>query len=704
MHSDSLSRAANPNTAVAELLLLAQDSLEVAREVAGNPAIDDRVAMVLHGRRNVRIERALAGNPSTPVELLVLLGEMHADLVLGNPTFELLLAADPSALAQIPQNSLRQLASSPSVDPRCLVLMARMVRFGPIATAILENPATPAEALHHLASAPSACHFDRSDIQWHIHADSTPHRDWWRPVEEFVVALWAEKDDALLEQFARAGGIDSPLRAAGVQLASSKVRAMALARSPLPRDTAAALARPEIEESRTAIGKALSARGSDALKQFGLSDPMPILSGVSLDSPSLAPSATSLMLLEAVTRHVSWTVSHCFEHGSPHPDMRPMRVVAGHANVDERVLEAMIDAPRFAARLAKVAAESHAATPEFLRRISLLPDDPTLAGRWSERPREGTTALAVLEVVVSNPACPAEILRDALSRNSPVLGRAIARNPSIGLETMVTLAQRPDEKVRALIANRADLSPELVEALSADHSKAVKAALAGSRSVTDSEKILAWCIDKQAPIRAAAASRSGPLPGSARQKLSADKSADVRSTFASRSDLTVEEQLRLAADPSESVRAALSANRALLREAAAALLRDVSPEVWTALAGNCSVDVALLVPLMENLVGNVVDELTRRGAQMLAKPSSPVDLGTLVALATAKPSKLASFALSLTHPTCPEAVLRKRAKLGVWQERALIASNPATPDDLRAELRRDWAWPVVAAADAPGVR
>lgn len=106
---------------------------------------------------------------------------------------------------------------------------------------------------------------------------------------------------------------------------------------------------------------------------------------------------------------------------------------------------------------------------------------------------------------------------------------------------------------------------------------------------------------------------------------------------------------------------------------------------------------------MEILSGGVIAELTARGAQLLAKSPSPVDQGTVVALASAALPKSASFAIALTHPACPEVILRKRVKSGEWLDRALIASNPATPDDLRAELRGDWAWPVVAAANALGV-
>lgn len=704
MPNDALVRASDPDTPVSELLLLAQDSLEIARAVAANPAIDEKVASVLSGRRNIRIDRGLAGNPSTPPELLVHLGEKHADLVLGNPSFELLLAADPSALKRIPEISLRQLASSSSVDPRCLVLMARMVESGSVATAILENPRTPTEALRHLASASRECVFDRSDVRLHIHDDSAPREDWWQPVE-IIISGRVDKDDAALEQLARAGAIDSALRSAAIRRASNKVRAIALARSPLPIEAATALSQPEIEESRKSISKAVSARGADALTRLGLHDPEPVLSGVSLDGASLAPEATPAMLMGAVRAHVSWTTTRCLHLGNPYPDMRPMRAVAAHPNVDERVLDAMIDAHPFAARFAKIAAESRAATPDFLRKIYGLQSDPTIGDDWwSERPREGTTSFAVREVIASNPACPPDILRELLSQGSPALDRAIARNPSTARDLILELARRPDENTRAFVATRADLSPELVESLNADHSKAVKVALAASPSVTDPDRIIAWCNEKLAPIRAAAAARSGALPDSARPKLRADKSAEVRGAFASRPDLTADEQLNLAVDPSEKVRAILAANHQLLPETAVVLLRDGSQEVTIALAGNPSVDAAWLPLLLDGISGGVVAELTARGRQLLAKDPSPVDLGTVVALAASTPPKSAAFAIAITHAACPEAILRKRVKTGGWLDRALIASNPATPNDLRAELRGDWAWPVVAAANAAGTR
>jgi len=582
--------------------------------------------------------------------------------------------------------------------------MARMVKSASVARAILENPRTPGEALRQLAAANDLYGFEAQDIHWHVHDDTAPRCDWQDAVE-VVVAKRVDKDAALLEQLARAGAIDCGLRAAAIRAAGPSVRALALARSPLPESAARALARPEIEEYRKAASKAIASRGTGALQQLGLRDPEPVLSGVNLDGPLLAPQATATDLLEAVKRHVRWTVDNCTRLGSPYPDMRPMRAVVAHPSAHIGALEAMVDAHPFAARFAKIAAECPAATADFLRRLFELPDDPTIGENWySERHREGTTSFAVIEVVASNPACPPDILTGLLARSSPALDRAIARNPAIGPDLAAELARRPDEKIRAVIAGRPDLTAELVHMLGSDHSKSVKVALAASPSVKDPAQVLAYCTDKLAPVRAAAASRPGALPDPIRAKLLADKSAEVRGGFASRGDLSAAEQDALASDASERVRATLAANPCLLPGAVATLAHDASPEVATTLIGNPKVDAATLPELLGRFGEFAMAELKARGTKLLEKSAAQVDLGTVIAIASAAATGSASLSIALSHPACPESVLRKRAKASAWADRALIAANPATPDDLRAELRSDWAWPVVAAANAAAVR
>jgi hypothetical protein len=121
----------DPRTAIPELLLLAQDSLEVARLVSSNPSNHATAASVLSGRRNARIDGALASSASTPVELRVHLAGKYAEFILANPAFEFALPFDPSMMTKIPDGSLRNLAGSESVDPRCPVLLARLTDSAP---------------------------------------------------------------------------------------------------------------------------------------------------------------------------------------------------------------------------------------------------------------------------------------------------------------------------------------------------------------------------------------------------------------------------------------------------------------------------------------------------------------------------------------------------------------------------------------------
>jgi hypothetical protein len=131
MPVDAKARDSDPGTAMSELLLRAQASLEVARLVSSNPSNDAKAASVLSGRRNARIDGALASSASTPVELRVHLAGKYAEFILANPAFEFALPVDPSMMTKIPDGSLRNLAGSESVDPRCPVLLARLTDSAP---------------------------------------------------------------------------------------------------------------------------------------------------------------------------------------------------------------------------------------------------------------------------------------------------------------------------------------------------------------------------------------------------------------------------------------------------------------------------------------------------------------------------------------------------------------------------------------------
>jgi hypothetical protein len=701
MRSDAKARASDPGTPTSELLLLAQDSLEIARLVASHPSIDAATVRVLSGRRNARIDAALASNASTPIELLVHLAEQHAGLVLANPAFELAIAADPTMMAKIPDGSLRKLVGSDSVDPRCLVLVARLATSADVARAILGNPRTPIEALRSLRNPSSNIWgFEPTDVELHRNWQTGGSGDWASRVEANIVSR-ETKDWSLVPELARVGAIRTSLQVAVIRSAPESIRALALAHGDFPPSVAEALVAPEIAEARGALARSLAVRaqgGAAALMALDAADT--VLSGVEPGGTMIGPDATSADLLSAIVKHRDWTARSCLNPGSPFPDMRPCRAVAAHRSADLAVLEAMIDAGPFTARFAKVAASSPAASPEFLRRISALPDDPTIGDDWRyERPREGVTGFAVAEVVASNPRCPPDLLAEFRARGVLALDRAIASNPSLDAALVVALAQHADEKVRAAIAGRPDLSAEVVRALAVDHSKAVKAALARSASVTDEAVLLSYCSDGLAAIRAAVASRHGAIPPEARPRLLADRSAEVRAALAGRGDLSSDEQRVLAADKSAAVRAALAGNRAIGAAIAEALALDTEREVVTALATNPVIGDDAVRAVLDRIASFVIEEMRQRGVKLAKKSEAALDLVTVVTMAASHP-KWHAKAIAWSHPSCPVEVLRKRAASGDWVERALVAANPSTPEDVRAALADDWTWPVIGAAIA----
>jgi hypothetical protein len=568
-----------------------------------------------------------------------------------------------------------------------------------VANAILENPRTPFEALQHLRHPSTTIWgFVASDVELHRNWPSEGARD-WVAMAESNIARRETKDWSLLPELARVGAIRTPLQVAVIRAAPENVRALALSQADFPPRISEALVAPEIAEARSALSEAIATRSEEGLgDRLGFAAADRVLSGVEPGGALLGPHATGGDLLAAVVKHRDWTVSRCQSREGPFPDMRPCRAAAMHRYATIAMLEAMIDSAPFSARFAKVAASSPAATADFLRRVSALPDDPTIgADWWSERPREGVTGFAVIEVVASNPNCPPDLLRDFRARGIQALDRAIARNPSLDAATVTVLAQHADEKVRVAIAGRSDLSTEVVKALATDHSKAVKAALAGSASLTEAAALLAYCSDGLAAIRAAVASRHGAIPAEARPRLLADRSAEVRAGFAGRLDLTPEEQRVLAFDKSAAVRAALSGNHTISASIAETLVADTDREVVTALAANPVMGEDAVRAVMDRIAAFVVEEVSQRGAKLAAKSEAVLDLATVVTMASSH-SKWHAKAVAWAHPGCPLDVLRKRASIGDWVERTLIAANPSTPEDIRAALANDWAWPVVDAA------
>jgi hypothetical protein len=651
-------RAADPNTPLSELKQLAQDSLEVAATVAANPSIDDAVVRVLLKRRSGNISKALASNPSTSFEHLAALAKTHPEQVLANPAFELMLAANPSCIKEIEEESIIRIARTSSADPRCLAMIARVTESGEVARALLANLTTPLSALRSL-------HEGRLGFSVSLHRNWQPRAaDAWDACTalQLQTSACAEIDDTVwLPLLARAGAIDTHLRAAAASQASRAVRVRVLASGALPAGSESALAGPDVDDAKSAIASALIARGpgwEKVVEHLGLDAHRGLLpSGVRPGRSPLGSKATADDVHRAFLRHRDHVYSVERHDGI---DPRSYLAVATHPTVSAQTLEAMVNAHAGSAEVRQIAARSHAATPHvrFLSRLSdLLPNV-----HWINE-------LAAL------------------------------RHASVDPSMIAALAQHAHEEVRVAVAARPDVPPDVLTRLATDSSKAVLLAIAGSESLADESLVSAFCADSTAAVRAAVVGRHSPLPDRLRTKLLADKSAEVRIAFATRRDASDTEQRALASDKSEKVRLALAANPSITADAIAALRTDTTVDLIVALAGNPSVDLAVLTALIEQLPSLLLPTLRDRGAALLKKDETPLHLGTVVLLAAERAPGSRARMIALSHPTCPPDVIERLFDPSAeWPERALIAANPSTPETVRSKLRNDAYWPVSDAA------
>ena len=650
-------RAADPNTSLSELKQLAQDSLEVAATVAANPSIDESVIQELLKRRSSQVSKALASNPSTPFEHLAALATKHPEQVLANPAFELMLAADPSCIEGINEESLARIAKAPSADPRCLAMIARVTDSQEVFSALLANSATPLAALQLI----------QSD---HPYVDVSLHRNWrpraaesWetRTARELKGLYPTDDDTVWLPLLARAGAIDTGLRAAAVSRAPRDVRARVLVGGTIPVGLESALAGPDANDVKRAIASSMIARGPDWEKlvdELGLSAyrdlfPFRVQPGRAL----LGADASAEDVHRAFIGYRDYVYRHERNDGI---GLRTYLAITAHPRVSARTLEAMVNAHSGSAEVRQIAARSHAATPHvrFLSRLSdLLPN-----ARWTDE-------LAAL------------------------------RKASAARSMIASSVQHAQEEVRVAVAARPDLPADIVARLASDASKAVRLALAGSESLADESLVSAFCADSTAAVRAAAVGRHGALPDELRKKLLADKSVEVRMAFATRRDATDAEQRTLASDKSGKVRLALAANVSITADAITALCTDTTVDLIVALAGNPSVDLSVLTALIEQLPSVLLPDLRDRGAALLKKDDMPLHLGTVVLLAAEREPGTCARRIALSHPMCPPDVIERLFDPSAgWTERALIAANPATPETVRSKLRNDAYWPVADAA------
>ena len=293
-----------------------------------------------------------------------------------------------------------------------------------------------------------------------------------------------------------------------------------------------------------------------------------------------------------------------------------------------------------------------------------------------------TPSRKVLDAMVENPATPHAAFEAWCGKNG------VARGGSFGHMLDLHRNWQPREPTSWESRVERELAQLSIYPSSVEEELLRQLVIAG---VADSGLRAAAVRNACGPVRAMALARCA-LPAADEAALAAKEIGVNRDLFAKtimdrRADWpSLLEAIGLM-EPSEELTEPLSHQSQMLLEIERVLQSDASPTLHTALSA-----------LLARLPQMTVDEMRREGTSLLAA-TAPLDRRTMLVIVSDETSFPASTRLiAVSHPDCPEAVLRRRASSEYWVERALIAANPSTPEDVRARLRGDAYWPVADAA------
>lgn len=206
--------AQSPDTPAEVLEVLAAGDRPAARLVAANPSITPAIAEFLYGITDVRIHRALAGNPATPAPLLAKLARSQPAQVLANPAFELAILANPSFMLGFEAPALHALLRHPGLPVDVLLWCAQRMdvlerTFGGCAKLIAIHPNSTRRVLDYVVKQPLA--------RLHVASARAYERPWMEVIAEITAArAYGEHplqmdlgDSRIIAAMARHGLIDA---------------------------------------------------------------------------------------------------------------------------------------------------------------------------------------------------------------------------------------------------------------------------------------------------------------------------------------------------------------------------------------------------------------------------------------------------------------------------------------------------------------
>ena len=177
--------AADPSTTPERLTELADQSVELARLVAQNPSAPEQLLIKLSRSHDVSIRRSLAGNPSTPLDVLHSVGKKFPKELLKNPALNLLLLENPNLLREFPSSILSTLLKQDDC-PMGVLTQAVLVEDEEVLLAICRHAGATPEMMQRLQA--STYTTVRTAASLHVSQTQTV-RNWQEQLQATVVEI-----------------------------------------------------------------------------------------------------------------------------------------------------------------------------------------------------------------------------------------------------------------------------------------------------------------------------------------------------------------------------------------------------------------------------------------------------------------------------------------------------------------------------------
>lgn len=622
--------AKEPDTSPESLLALLDKDDATNRLLAKHPRASGELLEKLSHSSDQATRRHVAGNPNTPLETYVKLGQQFPKEFLANPALDLLLMVNPSLMEQIPEALLIRLLKQANCPAYLLTWAAGQGR-AKVQLVVAMHPEVPEEGLAKLRASKhesvlEAVRARMGEIDGSI---QDPEQAFEQAVRDRLYSMlpgeledaWQAKDIGLAQwaalpltfRLAKATNSGSLPANVIVKMLRSTNWSIESIMDALPnyQDWDSVLGDPNVPLDvleREAENENWLFRKSIA---GNLSTPESVLEALSKD----AEASIRRWVVENPSRPVS-----VLEVLATDEDLYVRSGVAGNSLTPASVLEALSkDADEYVRYC--VARNPSAPFPvlEQLSKDRIGDARRGVSGNTSA-PASVLEVLAkdkddeVRRRVAENPSTPVSVL-EVLIKDKSAVRCGLAKNPSATASTLELLAKNTDKDVRCSVAENPSTPATVLEALAQDKNSDVRELVAKNPS-TPVSALVGLAKDKAAFVRWNLVDNPS-TPFSAWELLVKDKDEWVRRTVAENPSTPAFALEVLAKDESKYVRQRVAENPATPASAFDVLAKDNIGDVLSAVAANPNTPLEILNPLIASKSIKVRSALAKHAHESL---------------------------------------------------------------------------------------